>query len=353
MKLATLAFTIPRPARSDLALLGSYWLVVIPLLVVQYRADTGWALGRLLPMAGATVVLDTTAVALLVGGLLPLFLSHRYGWGLGLLPLFLILSSSAYVSVYHGLRGHPTAFSSAQLVLGVVAHAKSYGLLAVLLTGKRYFEAQHRVLQLQKAQAEGELRTLRAQLDPHFLFNNLHVLQVLIGQDSAAAEQFLHRFAGLYRYLLRHRDADFVTLAEELEFLREYVFLLQHRFGDAYSFQTMLAPDLDPRHLQIVPGTLQLLLENAIKHNRGDEDDPLPIAVVADATGLVVRNPRRPKRLLAESAGFGLSSLQQRYRLLTGQVVQVSSEANYFQVRVPLLRLTPGPLAATNLAPIT
>jgi two-component system LytT family sensor kinase len=339
----TATFAAPRPARSDWVLLTIYWLVVSPILLVQYRADTAWPLGRLVTIVGATMVLDTTAVALLVGGLLPLFLNRRYGWGLALLPLFLALSGTAYVSLYHRLLSHTAAFTVTRLVLGVVAHAKSYGLLAVLLTGKRYFEAQHRVLQLQKAQAEGELRALRAQLDPHFLFNNLHVLQVLIGQDTAVAEQFLHRFAGLYRYLLRHREADFVTLAEELEFLDEYVYLLRHRFGDAYEFHTTLAPELDPNQLQVVPGTLQLLLENAIKHNRGDEDEPLAIAVVADATGLLVRNPRRPKRTPADSAGLGLPNLQQRYRLLAGEAVQVVSDAHFFQVRVPLLRHVPAP----------
>jgi two-component system LytT family sensor kinase len=336
---------MPRPSHSDLVLLASYWLVVTPILLVQYRADTGRALGQLVAAVGATVALDTAAVALLVGGLLPLFLSRRYGWGLALLPCFLVLSGSAYVSLYHRLFGHAVPYSGTQLVLGVVAHAKSYGLLAVLLTGKRYFEAQHRVLQLQKAQAEAEVRAMRAQLDPHFLFNNLHVLQVLIGQDAEAAEQFLHRFAGLYRYLLRHRDADFVTLAEELEFLAEYVYLLRHRFGDAYMFDTTLTPDLDPTRLQVVPGTLQLLLENAIKHNRGDEEDPLLIVVIADAAGLLVRNPRRPKRTPAEPGGLGLLSLQQRYRLLAGQAVQVMSTAHSFHVPPPPVTVTPSPIA--------
>lgn len=343
--------SVSRPARSDLGLIAAYWLVVLPVLVLQYRADTSWPLGRLLALAGATAGLDTVAVALLVGGLLPLFLSRRYWLGLALLPVFLAASGSAYLRYYTFLLGHPLAWSGTQVVLGAVAHAKSYGLLAVLLTGKRYLAAQQRVLRLQKTQAESELRALRAQLDPHFLFNNLHVLQVLIGQDAEVAEQFLHRFASLYRYLLRHRDADFVTLADELAFLEEYVYLLRHRFGAAYQFQTTLAPGLAPSHWHVVPGTLQLLLENAIKHNRGDEDDPLHVCVVAGATELAVRNQRRPKRAPAESVGLGLASLQQRYQLLAGATVQVEADESSFRVRVPLLRHQPA--AAPPFLPVS
>ena len=344
------AFTFPRLRRADWGLVAAYWLVVVPVLLLQYRADTHWPVGRLLGLAGATAALDTATVALLVGGLLPLFLSWRYWRGLALLPLFLAASGGAYLLLYDVLLGHASPWSGARLVLGAVAHAKSYGLLAVLLTGKRYFEAQHRVLKLQQVQAESELRALQAQLDPHFLFNNLHVLQVLIGQDAEAAEQFLHRFAGLYRYLLRHRAADFVTLAEELAFLDEYVYLLSQRFGPAYQFQTTLAPGLDPAQLHVVPGTLQLLLENVIKHNGGDEDDPLHVTVAADATGLVVRNQRRPKRTPAESVGLGLPNLRQRYQLLAGGQVQVVADDQGFQVRVPLLHQRPAPSPSFSAA---
>ena len=338
------SFAAQRPSRSDLVLVAGYWLVVAPVLLLQYRADTSWPLGRLAPAVGATVLLDTVAVALLVGGLLPLFLSGRPGRGLVLLPLFLALSGGIYLSFYHWLFKHGGGWSAAGLVLGAVAHAKSYGLLAVLLTGKRYFEAQRRVLLLQKTQAESELRALRAQVDPHFLFNNLHVLHTLIGQDSAVAGHFLHCFAGLYRYLLRHRETDFVLLSEELQFLADYVYLLQQRFGPAYAVRTTLAPGLDPTRLCAVPGTLQTLIENAVKHNRGGDDEPLLISLDVQPTALRVHNPRRPKRTPpAEPGGTGLPSLRERYRLLAGQPVRVVVSAQEFTVTVPLL---PAPPAA-------
>lgn len=335
------SFAAQRPSRSDLGLVAAYWLVVAPVLLLQYRADAGASAARVLPIVGATVLFDTATVALLVGGLLPLLLGRWRGLGLALLPVFVVLSGAAYASLYGALFGHPVTWSAGRVVLGAVQHAKSYGLLAVLLTGKRYFEAQRRVLELQKTQAESELRALKAQIDPHFLFNNLNVLHMLIGQDAEVAGHYLGCFAGLYRYLIRHRDADFVTLADELRFLDDYVYLLRHRFGAAYAFETTLAPDLDPSQLHTVPGTLQILVENALKHNSGDEDDPLRIVLAINAQCLRVGNPRRPKHTRPEPGGTGLRNLRERYRLLAGQPVLVEAATDTFTVTVPLLRQLP------------
>jgi two-component system LytT family sensor kinase len=335
------SFAAQRPSRSDLGLVATYWLVVAPVLLLQYRADAGATTGQVLPIVGATVLFDTATVGVLVGGLLPLLLGPKRWWGLALLPLFLLLSGGAYTSLYSVLFGHPVAWSVGQVVLGAVQHAKSYGLLAVLLTGKRYFEAQRHVLQLQKTQAESELRALKAQIDPHFLFNNLNVLHMLIGQDAEVAGHYLGCFANLYRYLIRHRDADFVTLADELHFLDDYVYLLRHRFGAAYAFETTLAPDLDPSRLHTVPGTLQILIENALKHNSGDDDEPLLISLHVTATALRVHNPQRPKHTRPEPGGTGLRNLRERYRLLAGQPVHIAATLTEFVVTVPLLSKQP------------
>ncbi|WP_345056716.1 sensor histidine kinase [Hymenobacter glaciei] len=333
-------FASQRPSRSDLRLVAAYWLVVAPVLLLQYRADTGWSAGRVLPVVGATVLFDTATVALLVGGLLPLFLRGRHWLGLALLLPFLLLSGSAYLGLYGGLLGHPINLAGARVVLGAVQHAKSYGLLAVLLTGKRYFEAQRHVLLLQKAQAESALRNLKAQLDPHFLFNNLNVLRGLIQEDPAAANEFVTRLAALYRFLIRHQHEDVVPLAEELQFADEYVYLLRHRFGNAYEFRQTLPPAAVVAELLLVPGTIQLLLENAIKHNAGNEDAPLLINLEATATALTVCHARRPKRTPVESAGTGLANLRERYRLLFQQEIRVEALADSFTVTIPLLRQT-------------
>ncbi|RSK35220.1 sensor histidine kinase [Hymenobacter metallilatus] len=329
---------------SDAKLIGGYWAVVGPVLLLQYVADTGWGWWRVLPVLAVTVLLDTTMVAVLVEWFLPLFLSRSWWRGLLQLPLLLLLSGSLYLLLYGSLLGRGIDLSGARIVLGVVAHAKSYGLLAVLLTGKRYVELQQTLLRTRQAQTESELRNLKAQLDPHFLFNNLNVLRGLIQHDPAEAHEFLNRFAALYRFLIRYKEEDVVPLSEELQFVREYIYLLRHRFGAAYSFREEIADTVGlPRGL-VVPGTLQLLVENAIKHNAGDEENPLLITIMITEAALTVAHPRRPKLTAVESMGTGLANLRERYRLLLGRNIEVEQSPAHFTVTVPVV--PPGRMGA-------
>ena len=328
---------IPRPTRSDVILVLAYWLVVAPVLLFQYAAETKWGWAREVPTVAATVLFDTATVALLVGGLVPLFLGRRHWLGLAVLPVFVLASGLGYVLMYTSLRMQPPNLSWTRVILGAVAHAKSYGLLAVLLTGKRYFESQKSLLQLRQAQTESELKNLKAQIDPHFLFNNLNVLRGLIQHDPTEANEYLTRFAALYRFLVRYKDDDFVPLAEEIRFVDEYIYLLRHRFGTAYEFRQELAPAGDVSRLLVVPGTLQLLVENAIKHNAGDDEAPLLITIRATTTTLIVEHPRRPKRTVVDSLGTGLTNLRDRYRLLSRQEIVVTDTAGTFAVAVPLV----------------
>ena len=212
-------------------------------------------------------------------------------------------------------------------------------MLGALFVGKRYFEGQHDLVLAQKAQAESELKSLRAQVDPHFLFNNLSILYALIQQNQAEASHFLSCFSSLYRYLIRHKDADLVPLEEELRFADEYIYLLSHRFGTAYQFEkTSSLTPAEPVGLFVVPGTLQVLLENVVKHNRGDEDNPLRVTLAVRPDALTVRHRRAPKRTAVESMGTGLSNLCERYRLLAGREPQVQAD-EYFTVTVPVLRM--------------
>jgi two-component system LytT family sensor kinase len=117
-----------------------------------------------------------------------------------------------------------------------------------------------------------------------------------------------------------------VPLDEELRFADEYIYLLGHRFGAAYQFQKTMQPGLSNLgSLFVVPGTLQVLLENVVKHNRGDDDDPLIVMLDVHADALTVRHRRAPKRTAVESMGTGLSNLRERYKLLSGREPQVHS----------------------------
>jgi hypothetical protein len=328
-----------RPGRSDIRLLLLYWLLAAPIICFSYYQEYG--LPKALYGVSYTIVLDTAAVYLLVFCFLPMALAR---WNpaiiFGALIGFVIIDAHVYRLGYWLIfSSKPFRWDAENILYGVMRHTQSYGMLGILMAGKRYFDIQQRLLLTQKAQTESELRNLKAQIDPHFLFNNLNVLRGLIQHDPAEANEYLNRFAALYRFLIRHKDEDVVTLAEELQFVNEYIYLLRHRFGTAYSFrQELPAPPTDLHRLLVLPGTLQLLVENAIKHNAGDEDDPLVIRIEATDTALTVRHNRRPKLTPVDSTGTGLNNLRERYRLLFGQEIEVTDTADTFAVTVPVLR---------------
>lgn len=333
--------------RSDYLLTAGYWSLATLVILPTYVLDFGW--GRAVGGMLYNIVLDTGAVWLLAFWLLPRFTQRDQLVSTCCLAVAgLLLSGALYQVGYAILLGWHNVWTFSYLIKGVISHGQSYGVLGALFIGKRYFEGQRDLLLAQKAQADSqraqaqsELKSLRAQIDPHFLFNNLNILYALIQQNQQEASHFLSCFSSLYRYLIRHKDADLVPLEEELRFADEYIYLLGHRFGSAYQFATTVQPrPAELAGLFVVPGTLQVLLENVVKHNRGDEDDPLLVRLDVRTETLTVRHRRAPKRTAVESMGTGLGNLRERYRLLASREPAVVAD-EFFTVTVPVLQPQP------------
>jgi hypothetical protein len=191
------------------------------------------------------------------------------------------------------------------------------------------------VARLEKARVEAELLALKSQIDPHFLFNGLHSLAYLIPREPARAVEFTERLSDVYQYILLNRERDLVPLAEELAFALRYVGLLRIRFGDAVRLRP--ADDLDPEGLLVPPVSLQVLLENAVKHNRLDESTPLEITIGLEGDGILVKNPRKRPRAAGPSSKVGLGNLDERCRRITGRGVVVRADDEQFAVRVPVV----------------
>jgi hypothetical protein len=195
-----------------------------------------------------------------------------------------------------------------------------------------------RVERLERARTQAELAALKAQVDPHFLFNSLNTLGHLIDQPQrGAAREFCDTLAEVYRYVLDSRRQDLVPLADELAFLRRYHRLLELRFGHALPLEGLAELQAVGARWRIPPLALQGLLENAVKHNRASQDEPLPLQLRRQEAWLHVSNPLRPRRSSLPSAGAGLANLDERCRLLTGRPVQRSVADGNFEVAVPLM----------------
>lgn len=197
-------------------------------------------------------------------------------------------------------------------------------------------KTKEKLVAAQRAKAEMELKTLQQNIEPHFLFNNLNVLSSLIESNPARANEFLSKMSELYRYILRTQAQEFVPLKEELEFAENYIFLLRERFGAAYDFDWQIA-EKDLNGQLIVPVSLQSLIENAVKHNSGNPENPLQIAVRLENEYLAVENEIREKRLTFQTNKSGLQNLQTRYAFLAEKPLEIFQDNKFFRVKLPLI----------------
>ena len=183
--------------------------------------------------------------------------------------------------------------------------------------------------------ASARFDALKNQLDPHFLFNSLNVLTSLIEEDPDQAQKFTTSLSKVYRYVLEQKNKDLVTVDEELDFARTYVRLLKMRFEDSIIFE--IPEKCSNPEAKIVPLSLQLLLENAVKHNVVTASKPLKIKVFEENGALVVANNLQEKQVVKKSSGVGLQNIKQRYNILTDRQVVIDKTTTEFSVALPML----------------
>ncbi|MGY0407294.1 MAG: 2TM domain-containing protein [Polaribacter sp.] len=180
-----------------------------------------------------------------------------------------------------------------------------------------------------------KFESLKNQLDPHFLFNSLNVLTSLIGENPHQAEKFTTKLAKVYRYVLEQRNKDLVPIEEELKFAKTYMELLEMRFEDALKFNI---PDaISNTDFKIVPLSLQLLLENAVKHNVVSSTKPLTINIYEQGRYLIIENNINPKEAIGKSTKVGLQNIADRYGLITPKKVKIENNNKTFKVSLPTL----------------
>lgn len=187
--------------------------------------------------------------------------------------------------------------------------------------------------------ANAQFETLKNQLDPHFLFNSLNVLSSLIDENPKQAQKFTASMSKIYRYVLEQKDKELVTVEDEMEFAKTYCELLKTRFENSVDFIFDVQKEDYRRY--VVPLSLQLLLENCIKHNFATSSKPLVIKVFSENDTLCIENNLQVREQMKESAGIGLANIVQRYSLLTKRNVFIEKSEDYFKVKLPILMEKP------------
>ncbi|WP_298546681.1 histidine kinase [uncultured Aquimarina sp.] len=197
-------------------------------------------------------------------------------------------------------------------------------------------EIENKMNDLQKEIMTSKYKSLKNQISPHFLFNSLNTLTSLMYEDRDLASDFVSRLATCYRYILDNREEDLVSLEKELNFLDSFIFMMNIRHEEALTISTHIS--VNPKDFVIPTLSLQMLVENALKHNYYSKEKPLEINIISiQKNSLIVQNNLHVRKQKEESTKLGLKNIEKRYSFYTNQKVVIETENGYFKVTIPLL----------------
>ncbi|RPD51527.1 sensor histidine kinase [Paracnuella aquatica] len=262
-----------------------------------------------------------------------------YAYALCVAGTFVLITISTLISRYYMPK--PVSFWFESLLNFIQSFWIGALIMApyeVLYTYALSVQTEQQRQQLEKQHIQTRLHSLQAQVNPHFLFNSLNTLSALTTKDPQKAEAFVLEMSAVYRYLLHNNNtAHLATVAAELDFIRSYLHLLQTRYGSA--LQTCIEIDELVQQYRLPPFSLQLLVENAVKHNEVSSDTPLRLHLYNNGTDcIVVTNNLQPKTGANQPSGFGLSGLSSRYRLLDRPEIEIIKTTEHFTVMLPLIK---------------
>lgn len=254
------------------------------------------------------------------------------------LSYLLVLINATYYAIKTQVTGNPP--SAEQLIVanawGSIIFVPVFSIYFSLHFLRHWRKSELEMERYQKETMRSQLDSLKNHLDPHFLFNNLNILAALIEKNKEASKEFIHKFAEVYRSILKSKADDLILVSEEMEFIQSYIYLIKTRFEEHIRFDISISDDSN--HKMLPPLTVQMLLENAIKHNFITEGKPLVISVKAEGDYMVVSNTLN-KAVDEISSGTGLTNIRRRYAHFTDKPVEVNEANGMFEVRIPMLEI--------------
>ena len=245
---------------------------------------------------------------------------------------FVLITKGASTEEFFSEKYNFTHWSTINIALLVSAflHAKDFMQKLHIANKKEVVEQQ-----IIASSANAQFESLKNQLDPHFLFNSLNVLSAIIEENPQQAQKFTNDMSKIYRYVLDQKDKELVTVEEEIDFARTYANLLKTRFEDSVNFSFEVSDEVLNHY--VVPLSLQLLLENAIKHNFATDQKPLFIKIYSENGILAVENNLQQREVLREREGIGISNIVNRYSLISNRNVFIEKSDDYYKVKIPIL----------------
>jgi len=254
--------------------------------------------------------------------------------------LFLVVTIYIFFKISAGTSFNEIAGISNLIIRQTIVLGILVSLLNTAIYTGQYFFSQWNVanfesLKLKQLATQAQLDALKSQIDPHFLFNNFSTLTALIEEDKEQAIKYVTVLASVYRYVMQANDNNTIQLKDELAFIDVYIYLYKIRYPNGIILNIDIPND--KKLMMICPMTLQLLIENVVKHNTITSVTPLTIAICIQDNWLVCTNNLQPKFTAEDGAGIGIKNIKERYKILTAQTPVFEKTTSSFIVKIPLL----------------
>lgn len=230
---------------------------------------------------------------------------------------------------------YPTLFYS--LLGGLGLTVENSGLPLGILLAKKYYESQIQIERINKQSKESKLRQLQAQMNPHFMFNNLNTLDLLVHTSPEKAKKYIAHLSSLYRYLIETKDDEIVLVSKEIEMIQHYFQMIKTRFGQVYSFT--FSEIIAPTNKYIPIGALQLIIENVIKHNKSTLESPINATITIERNHISVVNNKSLSEPTRVSFGTGIQNLKDRYELLFQKPIEINNTNTHYEITIPIIEL--------------
>jgi len=300
----------------------------IPLMTILFITLTVWEVSRIIQsfannyfkkLKPFQLLLLTYAIATILSSLLTFIIVYFIG--------------TKYTDLSSSTLHMPIKLA---LMYGARVSLFLHTLNAIFFYVNAYKTKQLEAEELKRINTQAQLQSIKNQVNPHFLFNNLNVLSSLVMTDNPDANKFIEEFSTVYRHILNSQEKELIELRTELDYIKPYIFLLQKRFPDSISIVLDIPESYQDWY--ILPVALQMLIENAIKHNIVSRAKPLQVSITVKDEQLVVKNNLQIKTQVEHSTQIGLQNITQRYKIITGKTINIDKGQNSFSVSLPLIR---------------
>lgn len=327
--------------KSDWIILSIIFGTTIFLGCLDYYREDNKLIEYLIDFPTSTI-LSIIVILIFIQKIVPTFLVERKNYFLFFIISLLLLT---FIGTLENIIGRYSAGGNLSTIKSIFSYLNDglynavdmIGLPLGILLIKKFYEGQQELAESQKQQKENELKLLRSQIDPHFLFNNLNTLDSLIDSNPEKAKEYINKLSLIYRYLIKTKDAEVMELSAEIEFAKNYIFLIKTRFGNDYEFT--IEENISLVDKFIPTGAIQSLLENVVKHNKSNGKTPIKTSIAINNGWLIITNSKSHIKIKEESFGTGLENLKARYKLLSDEKIQIHNMENKFEVFMPIIEL--------------